>query len=362
MWSEEFRFTGAVKYFSRCRLVARLGGIGLAGLLTSCATPWPQETVRQVEDAVSEARLRTDVERLTRIGSGIAVLREGATRRIGPGNAQAQSEKLAHIRAQLEPLGYEIELETFKLPERWKAARAQGVNLLATKRGRSHPQTVIELGAHFDTMGTPGADDNSSGVAGVLEVARALAPMTTEKTVRFCFFDFEEFGSIGSSHHVERIKQSPEKFEGVLVFEMIGYAVEGENTQRTPLRIPLLVSPPTTGNFIAVLGDMRSGDLGRAFERAAEQGSPPLKYFSLNRLGGFLKDAARSDHYPYWEAKLPGVMITDTANFRNPHYHRATDTVETLNFPFMARVVRAAALCLIERAGAKSDPADRIQR
>ena len=325
--------------------------LGLTGLLAGCTGSVPPSIATRVGE-VSEARLRTDVETLTRSGSAIAVRREGATRRIGPGSVHSKAEKLAYIRGQLEPLGYAIEIETFALPSRFAVSPTlEGKNLIATKRGTTQPDRVLELGAHHDTMATPGADDNSSGVAGALEVARVLAAVPLAKTVRFCFFDFEELGLLGSTEHVKRIKAAPEKFEGILVFEMIGYAVSGENTQKTPVRIPGLVSPPTTGNFIAVLGDMRSGSLGAAFERAAERGNPPLPYFSLNRLAGLVKDAARSDQAPYWEAKLPGVMITDTANFRNPHYHRATDTIETLNFGFMARVVRAATLCVLERAG-----------
>lgn len=322
--------------------------LGLAGCVADVS-----RASRARAEAVNEERLRADVARLVEIGSAIDVRREGATRRLGPGNLRAQADKLAHLRGVLEPLGYAIEIETFDLPPRYATAQHRGMNLIATKRGTTQPDRVLELGAHYDTMSNPGADDNSSGVAGALEVARLLAQVPLAKTVRFCFFDFEELGMLGSAEHVRRITTGPkkEKFEGVLVFEMIGYAVDGANTQRMPFRVPLLVDPPRTGNFIAVLGDMRSGPLGAAFERAADRVTPPLRYFSLNRLAGFVPDAARSDHAMYWKANLPGVMLTDTANFRNPHYHKATDLPETLNFAFMAQVVRATTLCLLEQAG-----------
>lgn len=324
--------------------------VGLLGFGFGCASQIGPAGAASASQ-VSEVRLRGDVEALTQIGSSLAVRREGVARRIGPGNLRAQAEKLAYLRGQLEPLGYEITLETFELAERFRvAADVKGINLLATKRGTAQPDHVIEIGAHYDTMGTPGADDNSSGVAGVLEVARVLAAVPTKKTIRFCFFDFEELGLLGSFAHVERLEQSPEVHEGILVLEMIGYAVEAENSQKTPIRVPGLVSPPTTGNFIAIIGNMKSGGLGRAVERAAAKLDPPLPYYGLNRLGGFLKDAARSDHYPYWQAGLRGVMITDTANFRNPNYHRQSDTIETLNFPFMAQVVRAVTVCVLEQA------------
>ncbi|MEO6567565.1 MAG: M28 family peptidase [Opitutaceae bacterium] len=324
----------------------------LSGLLPGCSSRLSPNVAAHVGE-VSAQRLRGHVEALTRIGSAIEIRREASGRRIAPRNADSQAEKIAYLRSQLEPLGYTIEVEAFDLPPRFTPSRGyQGKNLIATKRGTTQPEHVLELGAHHDTFGTPGADDNSSGVAGVLEVARVLAAVPTAKTIRFCLFDFEEFGGLGSIEHVKRVKASAEKFEGILVFEMIGYAVSGENTQETPLRIPGLVNPSRTGNFIAVLGDLRSGNLGAAFERAADRLNPRLPYFSLNRLGGFLKDAARSDQSSYWEASLPGVMITDTANFRNPHYHKSTDTIGTLNFEFMAQVVSAMTGCLLDRAGA----------
>ncbi len=323
----------------------------LAALFTACSTVPP--VADRVASGVSEARLRADVERLTAIGSMVSVQRVGKRRILLPGRIDAQAEKIAYIRAQLEPLGYDVELEMFDLPERFRVKPGlKGINVIATKRGLAQPERIIELGCHHDTIGVPGADDNSSGVAGALEVARALADLPLQKTVRICFFDIEEGGMIGSAEHVRRIASEHDRFDGILVFEMIGYAVSGENTQRTPLRVPLLFSPPTVGDFIAVLGDIRSGSLARRFERAADRGAPPLKYYGVNSLAGFIKDAARSDQVPYWEAKLPGVMLTDTANFRNPNYHRDSDTVETLNFRFMSQVVRAAIVCLVADASA----------
>jgi hypothetical protein len=116
------------------------------------------------------------------------------------------------------------------------------------------------------------------------------------------------------------------------------------------VRIPLILSPPDVGNFIVVVGNWSSGGLGNRFESAIDRYVPELDYFSLNRLGGFLKDAVRSDHYPYWEADLKGLMITDTANFRNPHYHRPSDTPETLDPLFLRNVARAAAATMMEWA------------
>jgi hypothetical protein len=323
-----------------------------------CAQRASPEVAARVAE-VHEARLRADVAALARIGPAVSTRFTNAGWVAKFYNPAAQAEKIAYIRSQLEPLGYTIELENFtcELAPNWRAdGDLPGVNVIATKRGRTEPGRVLELGAHYDTRAGPGADDNCSGVAGVLEVARALAPWPAGKTIRFCFFDFEEIGKhdfsgSGSGQHVERIKRAPETCEGLLNFEMIGYAVEGAETQQAPLRVPLIADVPHTGNFITVIGNLRSGGFAGDFTRAAKTYAPGLRVFAVKRFGGFFADGARSDHVPYWNAGLKGVMITDTANFRNPNYHGRTDTAGTLNYPFMADVVRAATACLAERTG-----------
>jgi hypothetical protein len=340
-------------------------GFGARGLLVAAvlavagcehrAMPGMAERVA----AVDEARLRAHVATLARIGPATATRPTSAGWVAKLYNPDAQAEKVAYIRSQLEPLGYTIELERFtcELAPRWRAdGDLPGINVIATKRGTTQPDRVLELCAHYDTRNGPGADDNCSGVAGVLEVARVLATWPAEKTLRFCFFDFEEIGKFdfsgsGSGKHVERIRQAAEKCEGMLNFEMIGYAVEGAETQRAPVRVPLVADVPHTGNFIAVIGNLRSGGLAGDFERAAKTHAPDLHLFMLKRFGGFFADGARSDHVPYWRAGLKGVMITDTANFRNPNYHGRADTADTLNYRFMADIVRAATVCLAMRAG-----------
>ena len=104
------------------------------------------------------------------------------------------------------------------------------------------------------------------------------------------------------------------------------------------------------GNFIAVVGNLRSGSLGNRFEDAADTYVPELPYFSANRLGGFFRDALRSDHKPYWDNGYRAIMLTDTANFRNPHYHQPSDVSDTLNYTFLQGVTRATAATLLEAA------------
>ncbi len=96
-----------------------------------------------------------------------------------------------------------------------------------------------------------------------------------------------------------------------------------------------------------MVGNLRSGGLGNRFEHAAERYVPSLSYFSANRVGGFFRDALRSDHKPYWDKGYRAIMLTDTANFRNPHYHRATDLPDTLDYDFLYRVTQAIAATLL---------------
>jgi len=266
---------------------------------------------------------------------------------------QIQSQKISYISSELEKYGYNVTSEEFEAAFLGGDNQIKGINLFAEKKGAARPGRIIELGAHYDTRNGPGADDNCSGVAGVLEIARTLADVQTEKTIRFCFFDLEEWGLFGSRFHVSQIIKSKDDFDGIFVFEMIGYATNAPNTQTTPLRIPVIFDPPKVGNFIVVAGNFKSAGLGRMYESSIDKYVDNLEYFSANVIGGLIGDAARSDHQPYWQNGMKGIMITDTANFRNPNYHQKTDTIETLNFDFMTKVVKATAATLLECAGPK---------
>lgn len=275
---------------------------------------------------------------------------------IGPrycGDAEQTQATVEYLESRLQQLGYEVTREP---AGSW--FNVEQVNLLAELRGQLEPSTIVEIGAHYDTVrNCAGADDNGSGVVGVLEVARVLASYRPEKTVRFCLFAAEEVGLKGSKHHVERIlEDSTTRVDGLLNLEMIGYSSDKDDSQDAPIRIPILAWLPERGNFILVAGNFSSGGLGHIFERCIDRYVPKLKYFSANRIAGFFGDAARSDHSSYWRAGLRSIMLTDTANFRNPHYHRSSDTIETIDFDFMSRVTRASAATIIEWGGYATEP------
>ena len=278
---------------------------------------------------------------------------------------------LDQLTTRLEGWGYTVTEELFTgevyVPRRssrgsrWRKEERTLVNLIATRRGSIHPERVIEVGAHYDTVHfSPGADDNTSGVVGALEVARVLAAVPLARTVRFCFFAAEEDGMLGSRHHVARIvDREDETLDGFINLEMIGFTATGSGSQQQPPIVERLVEIPDEGTFIAIVGSPVTAEFGdRVIEgmlRAGEDDPEALPLLGLPRLGGWIPDASRSDHAAYWTERLPAVMVTDTADFRNPHYHRASDTIATLDLPFLARVASAVAAATRDLANAPLD-------
>ncbi|MEU5541930.1 M28 family peptidase [Streptomyces sioyaensis] len=260
-------------------------------------------------------------------------------------NQQSIAATLQHLHTELTGAGYEV------TEQRYGEAPHQ-INLFATLAGRDTSAPLVEVGAHWDTVeGSPGADDNASGVAGVLEIARALYGLgPRQRGIRFCLFGEEEEWMTGSGAHVARFTAAGEAVEGLIALEMIGFRDPRPGAQRAPLRIPGIFSPPRTGDFIAVIADLRSLPFVNAVQRSARRYVPDLKVYPLKRTGGLLRDAARSDHLPYWRAARRGLLVTDTANLRNPHYHKASDTLSTLDLDFAADVTRAVAGALVDLA------------
>jgi Zn-dependent M28 family amino/carboxypeptidase len=211
---------------------------------------------------------------------------------------------------------------------------------LAGERGQS-PFPLI-IGAHYDTvMGSPGADDNASALAVLLEVARSLQGIPLNREVRFIAFCLEEENLLGSLAYVASLREADQDVSGAIVLECVGYANAADGSQRIPPGAP--VAAPTAGDFLAIVGNTASATLVTAIEGAAKERVPDLKAVSLLVPGNgeLLPDTRRSDHAAFWRYGYPAVMLTDTADFRNPHYHKPTDTLDTLNLEFMAKVARA---------------------
>jgi len=201
------------------------------------------------------------------------------------------------------------------------------------------------LGAHYDTVpGTPGADDNGSAVAVCLECARLLKAIPTHSTM-IVFFNREEDGMLGSRDFVTDLgDKAARRIEEAHVFEMVGFCNRAPKSQRMPPGIPAFVAPDV-GDFLALIANRKSNAIGESLLKLAASYVPKFPVVALKLYLGlerFFKDLHRSDHAPFWEAGVPALMWTDTSEFRNPHYHCATDTPDTLDYDFLAQVARLA--------------------
>lgn len=211
----------------------------------------------------------------------------------------------------------------------------------------------IVVGAHYDTAGPlPGADDNASGVAGLIELARLLGQQSPPLRVELVAFTLEEppyFGTtgMGSSVHAESLRKQNVSVRAMFSIEMIGYFSDAPGSQHFPAAI-FGAMYPSTGNFIAVVGRLSDVSLVRR-TKAAMRGAAPLPVYSIN-APTLVSGVDFSDQLNYWHAGYSAVMITDTAFFRNRNYHTAQDTFEKLDYKRMAMVVEGVYAAVIDLA------------
>jgi len=235
------------------------------------------------------------------------------------------------IEKELASYGLAVESDTFSY--RGKNFR-NIVGRLSAQRGAS----LIILGAHFDSVeGTPGADDNASGLAVLLEAARLLSRARLRSELLFCAFNLEELNMIGSTYFAKKLKAAEVKVEAMISLEMIGYTDPRPGSQKYPIGLSWLY--PERGDFIGVIGNWYSSSLLRRFTRQMRQvPGLPVETLSVPGNGGLVPAVRLSDHSPFWDLGYPALMVTDTSFFRNPHYHGPRDTLDTLNLDFMAKV------------------------
>jgi Zn-dependent M28 family amino/carboxypeptidase len=211
----------------------------------------------------------------------------------------------------------------------------------------------IVIGAHYDTAGPfPGADDNASGVAALMELARLLNRQQPSLRVELVAFTLEEppfFGTnaMGSSVHAKSLRKQDVRVRAMFSFEMIGYFSDAPNSQRFPAPV-LSAFYPSTGNFISVVGRLTDWSLVRRTKAAMRKASP-LPVYSIN-APSFVPGVDLSDQVSYWRAGYSALMITDTAFYRNRNYHTAQDTAEKLDYTRMAMVVEAVYASVVELA------------
>lgn len=226
-------------------------------------------------------------------------------------------------------------------------------NLEIEIKGSATPDEIIVVGAHYDSVPKcPAANDNGSGVAGVIEMARALKDAKPARTIRFVFFVNEEMpffldDKMGSAVYAKRCKDRGDKIVAMFSIETIGYYSDEKGSQKYPK--PFEQFFPTQGNFIAFVGNVESLPLVREsigiFRDVAK--------FPSEGIGApaQVPGIRNSDHASFWAHGYPGVMITDTANFRYPHYHLPTDTPDKIDFDRMSRVVEGMTKVVAKLAG-----------
>jgi hypothetical protein len=217
------------------------------------------------------------------------------------------------------------------------------------------PETVerIVVGAHYDTAGPqPGADDNASGVSGLIELAYLLSKREPPIKVELVAYTLEEppfFRSpyMGSAVHARALVKDGARVRAMFSLEMIGYFSDAEGSQHFP-NAGLRLFYPTKGNFISIVGMTGQALLVRKIKRAMK-GASGLRVYSINAPRS-IPGVDFSDHMNYWDAGYPAVMITDTAFYRNPNYHTAADTAEKLDYYRMAQVVEGVYAAVLELA------------
>jgi hypothetical protein len=226
-------------------------------------------------------------------------------------------------------------------------------NLDVEVPGSVRPEEIVVVGAHYDTViGTPGANDNTSGVAATLALARRFSHRQTDRTLRLVAFTNEEkpyahTEQMGSRVYARRCRERDENVVAMLSLETIGYYDDRPGSQKYPPAIGLFY--PSEGNFIGFVGNLGSSDFVRhvvGIFRENEQF--PSQGAALPELIPRIRD---SDHGSFWHEGYPALMVTDTANFRYPFYHTPEDTIDKIDFERVARVVRGLEKVTAELAG-----------
>ncbi|MBD2409685.1 peptidase M28 [Nostoc calcicola FACHB-389] len=303
---------------------------------TRVEIPQPQPELKEVDNTpqVSGQRLLAHIQKLN-------FQRYTTTER---------SRTRTYITTELKKFGWKPKLQKF----------SDGVNIFAERVGTNKAAKAILLGAHYDTVASsPGADDNASGIAVMLEVARLLGSRSTPRTLQLAFFDQEETGLLGSQAFVAKTARL-QNLGGAIVMDMVGYACYTAGCQKYPVGLP--VSPPSDkGDFLAVVGDTEHLPLLNAFQNSQnipstalnkqESNLPAVLTLPIPLKGLLTPDTLRSDHAPFWYQGVGAVLVTDTANLRTPHYHQPSDvpgTIEPSFFTGAAQIVVNTTTALLE--------------
>lgn len=292
--------------------------------------------VRAVSPVVPPERLKTHVEHLAGEVGERNVFR--------PRALQAAAE---YIDREWRRQGYQVRHQTYE------ARGVPSINLEITRRGNSRPEEFLLLGAHYDSViGSPGANDNASGVAALLELSRLFTEAEPSRSVRFVAFVNEEppffyWGQMGSMVYAREARRRGDDIRLMISLETIGCYSQRPGSQRYP---PLLsFFYPDRGNFIAFVSNLRSRRALRRLVEAFQSHSDfPAESAALPAL---IPGVSWSDHLSFWRQGYRAVMVTDTAFYRYPYYHTGRDTPEKLDYDAMARLTDGLFRAVLELAG-----------
>jgi hypothetical protein len=289
----------------------------------------------------------------------------------------------------VEPARYQSDLETVAMPRppgaaHWQAtqdlcatrlaalgftverhAYATGVNVVGVREGTMEPARRVLVGAHYDHIpDCAGADDNATGVAGALEAARVLATRSFPRTLVVACWDEEERGLLGSRAYATRARARGETVDAYFNFEMIGYVDRTPGAQRLPAGINLVFPAAAReweerarrGDFVAVIGNERAAEAMASLERAADRlDFPfiPLRLSAALMSSPLVGDLRRSDHASFWDNGFPGIMLTDSSEFRYDRYHcrQGPDVHANLDRTFASQVVAITVAAAAESLG-----------
>jgi hypothetical protein len=276
----------------------------------------PASEIQDAMEAVPESKLRAWVERISLPRHALL-------------QAEANRECARWITEQFQELGYRVEIQ------------GPYGNVVALPQTTAPEMTVV--GAHYDTVSqTPGADDNASAVAAMLGCAEVMAKFAPHEPVCYVAFNSEEDGMLGSANFVKAFLEEVElKVSQAHILEMVGYCSNAPGSQSLPTSLPIQL--PDRGDFLGLLANKPSGELMDSILLTGKTYLPSFSVMGLEVVAGaesVFPVLGRSDHLPFWQNNIPAVMWTDTAEFRNPHYHRETDTPDTLDYAFLRKVTQ----------------------
>ena len=210
-----------------------------------------------------------------------------------------------------------------------------GVNLILRLPGQRPELAPVLVAAHYDgPLGSPGADDNASGVVALLELARRWAQTPPKRPVWLVAFDQEEWGMVGSTALARELKANGQRLHLMLSLEMLGYTAEEQDYPVAAMRRLY----GSRGDFIALVANTGAAALLPGLSRGMGA-HVKTKVLPVPFKGRQLPDVRLSDHSPFWDEGYNAVMVTDTSFMRNPHYHRPSDTIETLDLAFLQAVI-----------------------